>query len=242
MAQAQGRLLAVYQNRRWDGDFLTVQRLLAEGRLGRVVGFESRYDRFRLLPRLHLWREDGSAGGGVLFDLGAHLVDQALVLFGVPRRVWASVRREREGALSDDAFDVCLDYGELTVWLRASCLAWAPGARFTVYGTEGTFRKSGMDPQEGRLLGGVKEFWEPEEPAAWGTFTGAEGSAPVESERGDYRGFYWNVRDAVLGKVGLAVSGVEAWRGLVVLEAAVSSSRGGGWVEGPRQLAPGALV
>ena len=179
LARAQGRLLTVYQNRRWDGDFLTVQRLLGEGRLGRVSMFESRYDRFRLMPRLQLWREDGSPGGGVLFDFGAHLVDQALVLFGLPGRVWASVRREREGALSDDAFDVCLEYGGLTVWLRASCLARAPGARFTVYGTEGTFRKHGMDPQEGRLLAGMTEFWGPEEPAAWGTFTGADGAAPV---------------------------------------------------------------
>ncbi len=110
LARERGRLLSVYQNRRWDGDFLTVRKLLENDRVGRLVMFESHYDRFRQLPRLHAWREDGGPGGGVLFDLGAHLVDQALVLFGVPASVWASVRMEREGARSDDAFDVYLHY------------------------------------------------------------------------------------------------------------------------------------
>ena len=137
LARERGRLLSVYQNRRWDGDFLTVRKLLESDRLGRLVMFESHYDRFRQLPRLHAWREDGGPGGGVLFDLGAHLVDQALVLFGVPASVWASVRMEREGARSDDAFDVYLQYpashcpgvpSGLSVWLRATCLARDSGS------------------------------------------------------------------------------------------------------------------
>ena len=110
LARERQRLLSVYQNRRWDGDFLTVRKLLDGDILGRLVQFESHYDRFRQAPRLHAWREDGSPGGGVLLDLGAHLVDQALVLFGVPQSVWASVRVEREGARSDDAFDLYLHY------------------------------------------------------------------------------------------------------------------------------------
>ena len=110
LARERQRLLSVYQNRRWDGDFLTVRKLLDGDQLGRLVKFESHYDRYRLAPRLHAWREDGSPGGGVLFDLGSHLVDQALVLFGVPQSVWASVRVEREGARSDDAFDLYLHY------------------------------------------------------------------------------------------------------------------------------------
>ena len=148
LARSQGRLLSVYQNRRWDGDFLTVRKLLDGDQLGRLVKFESHYDRFRLLPRLHSWREDGSPGGGVLIDLGAHLVDQALVLFGVPHSVWASVRVEREGGRTDDAFDLYLHYpappaqvssspsgpapSGLGVWLRATCLARDPEARFTL--------------------------------------------------------------------------------------------------------------
>ena len=110
LARSRKRLLSVYQNRRWDGDFLTVRKLLDSDRLGRLVEFESHYDRFRQLPRLHAWREDGGPGGGVLFDLGSHLVDQAMVLFGVPQSVWGSVRVERDGARVDDAFDLNLQY------------------------------------------------------------------------------------------------------------------------------------
>ena len=163
LARERGRLLSVYQNRRWDGDFLTVRKLLDSDRLGRLVMFESHYDRFRQLPRLHAWREDGGPGGGVLFDLGAHLVDQALVLFGVPGiglgRVCAM---EREGARSDDALTCTCTIrlscqavpSGLTVWLRATCLARDPGARFTLNGTQGTFRKFGIDCQEAHLLAG----------------------------------------------------------------------------------------
>ena len=134
LARARQRLLSVYQNRRWDGDFRTVRKLLDSDQLGRLVKFESHYDRYRLAPRLHAWREDGSPGGGVLFDLGSHLVDQALVLFGVPQSVWASVRVEREGARSDDAFDLYLHYPASLSAARAlgsGCMAarHLPGAR-----------------------------------------------------------------------------------------------------------------
>ena len=133
LARDRHRLLSVYQNRRWDGDFQTVRKLLDSDQLGRLVKFESHYDRYRLAPRLHAWREDGSPGGGVLFDLGAHLVDQALVLFGVPQSIWASVRAEREGTRSDDAFDLYLHYSaalEQAGRIGAGCMAprYLPGA------------------------------------------------------------------------------------------------------------------
>jgi scyllo-inositol 2-dehydrogenase (NADP+) len=234
LARARGRLLSVFQNRRWDGDFLTVRKLLDEDRLGRLVMFESHYDRYRRLPRLHAWREDGSVGGGVLVDLGSHLVDQALVLFGVPERVWASVRKERDGAVSDDAFDVYLHYPGVAVWLRATCLAREPGARFTLQGTLGTFRKFGVDPQEAHLLAGdlfSSQPWGVEGPEHWGTLVSDEGGEPVSTriptEAGDYRGFYENVRDALHGHAALAVTPVQAWTTLRVLEMAVASSGSG---------------
>jgi scyllo-inositol 2-dehydrogenase (NADP+) len=247
LARSRKRLLTVYQNRRWDGDFLTVRKLLDSDRLGRLVMFESHYDRFRVLPRLHAWREDGSAGGGVLFDLGSHLVDQALVLFGVPQSVWASVRVEREGAKSDDAFDLCLRYaashsqtsgtGGLTVWLRATCLAREAGARFTLNGTLGSFRKLGMDCQEAHLLAGdtfSSKPWGVEGPEHWGTLTTDEGGEPVCSriptEAGDYRGYYTNVRDAIHGNAAIEVTPLQAWRTLRVLEMALESSRSGATV------------
>jgi scyllo-inositol 2-dehydrogenase (NADP+) len=242
LARARHRLLSVYQNRRWDGDFLTVRKLIDNDQLGRLVKFESHYDRYRLAPRLHAWREDGSPGGGVLFDLGAHLVDQALVLFGVPQSIWASVRTEREGAQSDDAFDVYLHYpgslaqssAGLGVWLRATCLARAPGARFTLNGTFGTFRKFGIDPQEAHLLAGdmfSSKPWGVEGPDHWGTLTLDEGGEPVvtrvPTEPGDYRGYYINLRDALRGNAALDVTPLQAWRTIRSLEMALESSRSG---------------
>ncbi len=249
LARSRKRLLSVYQNRRWDGDFLTVRKLLDSDRLGRLVMFESHYDRFRQAPRLHVWREDGSPGGGVLFDLGSHLVDQALVLFGVPQSVWASVRVEREGGRIDDAFDVCLRYpashtqspgpgpGGLTVWLRATCLAREPGARFTLHGTLGSFRKFGMDCQEAHLIAGdlfSSKPWGVEGSEHWGTLTMDEGGEPVcgrvPTEAGDYRGYYINVRDAIHGNAAVEVTPLQAWRTIRVLEMALESSRTGGTI------------
>jgi scyllo-inositol 2-dehydrogenase (NADP+) len=243
LARERQRLLSVYQNRRWDGDFLTVRKLLDGDQLGRLVQFESHYDRYRQAPRLHAWREDGSPGGGVLLDLGAHLVDQALVLFGVPQSVWASVRVEREGARSDDAFDIYLHYpaslsrpapSGLSVWLRATCLARAQGARFTLNGTLGTFRKFGIDPQEAHLLAGdlfSSKPWGVEGPEHWGTLTIDEGGEPVNTrvptEPGDYRGYYINLRDAIHGNAALEVTPLQAWRTMRVLEMALESSRSG---------------
>ncbi len=237
LARQRHRLLSVYQNRRWDGDFLTVRKLLDGDRLGRLVQFESHYDRYRLAPRLHAWREDGSAGGGVLLDLGAHLVDQALVLFGVPQSVWASVRLEREGARSDDAFDICLRYSperSPTVWLRATCMAREPGARFTLNGTLGTFRKFGIDPQEAHLLAGdffSSRPWGVESPDHWGKLTLEEAgdvvTTAVPTEAGDYRGYYMNVRDAMNDHAALEVTPLQAWRTMRVLEMAAESSRSG---------------
>src|SRR5271156_6872538 len=242
LARERHRLLSVYQNRRWDGDFLTVRKLVDGDRLGRLVKFESHYDRYRLAPRLHVWRDDGSPGGGVLIDLGANLVDQALVLFGVPQSVWASGRVEREGGRVDDAFDLHLHYpaslGEsasgLGVWLRATCLARAQGPRFTLNGTLGTFRKFGLDPQEAHLQAGdifSSKPWGVEGPEHWGTLTVDEGGEPVSTriptEAGDYRGFYINIRDAIHGNAALEVTPLQAWRTMRVLEMAIESSRTG---------------
>jgi scyllo-inositol 2-dehydrogenase (NADP+) len=248
LARARKRLLSVYQNRRWDGDFLTVRKLVDSDRLGRLVMFESHYDRYRPSPRLHFWREDGTPGGGVLPDLGSHLVDQALVLFGVPQSVSASVRVEREGALMNDAFDVCLRYpashsqtpkGELTpagltVWLRSTCIAREAGARYVLNGRLGSFRKCGIDCQEAHLLAGdlfSSKPWGVEGPEHWGTLTTDEGGEPVTTriptEAGDYRGYYINIRDAYHGNAAVEVTPLQAWRTMRVLEMALESSKTG---------------
>jgi scyllo-inositol 2-dehydrogenase (NADP+) len=232
LARSEGRLLSVYQDRRWDGDFITVQKLIGSGRLGRLALFESHFDRYRLARRPNQWREVEGPGSGVLFDLGPHLLDQALVLFGIPEAIAADVRIEREDAVVDDAFDILLRYPKLTVLLRATMIACAPGPRFVLNGTLGSYVKHGMDPQEDALKAGaepVSPEWGEEDPTHWGTLTlaGPNGVVrqPVPTEAGDYRKFYSNVRDAILLKAPLAVTAQHAANIIRLLELARESSK-----------------
>jgi scyllo-inositol 2-dehydrogenase (NADP+) len=232
LASSTGRLLSVFQNRRWDGDFLTVRRLIEAGTLGRVVLFESHFDRFRPARRTASWREGEGAGSGLLFDIGPHLLDQALVLFGTPEAVTADVRVERGNAVVDDAFDILLHYSGFRVLLRATMLACSPGPRFMVQGDRGTFRKHGLDPQENALKEGARPGspgWGEEDESQWGTLSlaGEDGSVTCRSIRtdpGDYRGFYANVRDAILGTSSLAVPASDGLRVIRLLELARESS------------------
>ena len=231
LARERKLLLAPFQNRRWDGDFLTVRDLLAGGELGRLVTYESHFDRFRAEPRRNVWRENGGAGSGILYDLGPHLIDQALVLFGAPSQIWADVRIDRENGASDDAFDICLEYtnpGRLTVLLRSTLTACVPGPRFLLHGTHGSFIKWGIDPQEDQIKGGMAvgapEFGFEDE-SRWGELTLAGGEKRrIRTKRGDYREFYANVRDALLGKAELAVRPEHAWRTGRLIELARESS------------------
>jgi predicted dehydrogenase len=158
LAAERQRLITVYQDRRWDGDFGTIKRILSSGELGTVTEYECRYDRFRLQPKANAWRErPDQPAAGVLFDLGPHVIDQALVLFGEPRAITASAFCQRESSRVDDAFDVCLEYSApqaaLRVMLRARIVAYSPGPHFLIHGTNGSFVKYGMDPQEAHLRG-----------------------------------------------------------------------------------------
>jgi scyllo-inositol 2-dehydrogenase (NADP+) len=234
VAAEHGRLLTVFHNRRWDGDFLTVRRLLADGACGRPVRFESRFDRFRPQPRAGAWRERAEPGSGVLFDLGPHLVDQALVLFGMPDAITGHVEIERDGVTADDSFDVTLHYPRMRVVLGATMLAAAPGPRFVVHGTGGSFVKEGVDPQEAALRSGEvpgPAGWGEETEGRWGVLTRSsdDGLAheAVRTLPGDYRRYYENVRDAVRGVAALAVTPEDATRVVRLLELAVQSSREG---------------
>ena len=242
LAEKQGRLLSVYQNRRFDGDFNTLQKLIAAGDLGRVVTYESHFDRFRPELRAGAWREQAGPGTGVLFDLGPHLIDQALTLFGAPEAVSADVRLERDGAAADDAFDITLHYPGLRAYLRATMLASRSGPHYIVHGTRGSYLKFGLDPQEDALKRGERpgDFpdWGREPAAAWGTLTLGPIGVPagrgiptqpseerkIPTEPGDYRGYYENVRDAILGKAPLAVTPAAALRIMRVIELAHQSS------------------
>lgn len=244
LAKKQGKVLAPFHNRRFDGDFLTVKRLVEEGRLGRVTLVDSHFDRFRPYQRKGTWKEAGGAANGLLFDLGPHLVDQALALFGKPRSITASIRRERDVTAIEDAFDLALTFdGPEGKGLRYEChatmIAAEAAPRFRVNGTLGSYVKYGLDPQEAALLGGARpkvvgsaEAWLPEVEAAWGALTVAtQASEPIQlqkstlqTEVGDYRRFYENVRDAVRGEAKLFVSPEDGYRSIRVLELALEAS------------------
>jgi scyllo-inositol 2-dehydrogenase (NADP+) len=243
LANAQGKVLAPFHNRRFDGDFLTVRKLVSDGTLGRIVQVLSHYDRFRPIQRPNSWKEAAGPAAGNLFDLGPHLVDQALALFGIPTHVTASVRFDRDQTDIDDAADITFDFLVDDKPLRYEChetmLAADPAPRFRVHGTFGSYTKTGLDPQERALLDGAMppqigspEPWLPEPESAWGTLTLAtRRSEPVEYSRqarptvtGDYRRFYASVRDAILGTAPLAIPAEDGFRTIRLLELALQSS------------------
>ena len=154
-AERQGKVLSVYQNRRFDGDFQTVQKVISSGILGDLIGCEFRFDRWAPNPNPKKWKEIASLGTGVLYDLGAHILDQALVLFGVPKSYTGHTMIQRENTTIDDAFELRLDYGKMNVNLRASLLVREPTPRYRINGTRGSFVKYGIDPQEDQLKAGM---------------------------------------------------------------------------------------
>jgi len=155
LAQQKGLLFAPFHNRRWDGDFLTLQVLLESGRLGRITHFESHFDRFRpVVP--NRWREKTAQGGGLLFDLGPHLLDQALVLFGMPETIAATVKQHRDHALAPDYMHLQLGYPDKEIVLHASALSAIAPPRLSVHGTRGSYVKTGLDVQEDQLKAGLR--------------------------------------------------------------------------------------
>ncbi|PYP80333.1 MAG: oxidoreductase [Gemmatimonadetes bacterium] len=228
LGAARRRVLSAYQNRRYVGDFVTLRNLLSEGVLGRVTLFESHFDRFRPELRPGAWREQAQPGSGIWFDLGPHLLDQALVLFGTPQAVSADIRVEREGAAADDAFDVTLHYPGMRALLRASMLALSPGPTFAVHGTKGSFVKYGLDSQEAALKSGRtpdESHWDSEPPEMYGRLTTPEGTRTVPTIPSSFTHYYENIRDAILGKTQPAVTPEQVLNVMRGLELAVASSR-----------------
>jgi predicted dehydrogenase len=227
-ARSRGRLLTVFHNRRWDSDFLTVRAAIAAGVVGPVRHCESHFDRFRPEVR-DRWREGAGPGSGIWYDLGPHLVDQALQLFGLPERVTANLTRLRPGACADDWAHVVLDYPGLRVVLHASMLVAGGSPRFLVHGEAGSLIKRGPDPQEQQLLAGL----DPGAPG-WGADPDGleihDGSGRVTHSPavpGDQRRFYQGVAEAIaLGPVD-DTAALEAVRVMACLEAAFTSARTG---------------
>ncbi len=237
LAAATGRRLSVFQSKRWDGDFLTVRRCLEAGVLGNVSSFISRYDRFRPVPK-GSWKEEDVPGSGVLWDLGPHLIDQALQLFGRPGTVWADVGIQRPGVEAVDYFHLALGYGRLRVLLHAGMEVRDPGPRFEIHGDRGSFVKGGLDLQEQDLRAGRHPGdpgWGSEPPDRNGTLTtevaGLELRGRLASVPGAYQTFYAAMAAAIAGDGPVPVPAAEARDTILVIEHALASAREGRVVE-----------
>ena len=222
-------LLSVFQNRRWDSDFLTVQDAIRQDLVGRVVLFESRIDRYRPEVR-DRWRERPGLGAGLLYDLGPHLIDQTLLLFGIPDSVQATLATQRRGGKTDDFFQLVLRYGEMVATLGAGSLVSGGSARFAVHGEKASVVKQKPDIQEDQLRAGML----PGTPG-WGMdpddavlYNGATGDArALKAARGDQRGYYVALREALLGRAPNPVSPEQGATVMAVIEAAIRSEKDG---------------
>ena len=229
VAERSGRLLSVFQNRRWDSDFLTIRAALADRRLGRLVGFESRIDRYRPVVQ-DRWRERPIPGSGLWFDLGSHLVDQTLLLFGLPQSVTLHTASQRQAGTAPDWFLAVLTYPHLHAVLSAGVLVSGGSARFTLHGTEASLVKKGVDVQEAQLREGVAPGdldWGIDLDAAT-LADGATGELELLSAAdGDYRRYYAAVRDALLGVAPNPVPPPQAIAVMAVLAAGEDSAASG---------------
>ncbi|MEU9206895.1 Gfo/Idh/MocA family oxidoreductase [Streptomyces sp. NPDC048415] len=238
LADERGLLLSVFQNRRWDNDFLTLRKLCGEGELGDVWRFESRFERWRPQPKGG-WRESGDPAeiGGLLYDLGSHVVDQALVLFGPAASVYAEADIRRPGARTDDDTFIAITHTNgVRSHLYVSATTAQLGPRFRVLGSAAGYVKYGLDPQEAALREGKRPGdgtdWGLEPESLWGRIGSGEspltgGGRPVPTLPGAYPAYYAAVADALRGTGENPVTALEAAAALDVLEAARRSARDG---------------
>lgn len=232
LAKKNNRLLSVFQNRRWDADFLTVRKVIEAKLLGQLVECEIHYDRFRNYIEANTWKEEAKPGTGILYNLGSHLLDQALVLFGMPRFIDARLGIQRRGGRVDDFFDIRMEYEGFFTILKSSYLVREQGPRFILHGTEGSFLKSGIDPQEQALkekkIPGTKG-WGAESSESWGKLNSMIGGehieGPYETVPGNYLSFYDNIYESLRGGKPLAVKAEEARNVILLIEACQESNR-----------------
>lgn len=232
IAESKDLKIFVYQNRRWDGDFLTIKKVLESGELGQIHHYEAHFDRYSPKPTRALWREDVQPGSGNLYDLGSHLIDQALQLFGQPESLSADIQSQRDNTIVDDYFKLNLKYTNKEAVLTAGMLVKDIGPRYIIRGSKGTFTKYGIDPQEAALKQGLmpdSENWGVEDPQFYGTLTFGDSekkeSNRIKTEPGNYMGFYDNVYDVIINSRELAVKPVEARNVIALIEQAREISK-----------------
>lgn len=230
LAKERGLLLSVFHNRRWDADFLTIQQLLKEETLGEIYTYEAHFDRFRPVIK-DRWKENKIEGAGVLYDLGSHLLDQALTLFGPPQWVQADVFPQRNPEKAEDYFLITLGYDVLRVQLYSRSIVLDAGPRYQIHGLKGSYVKHGMDRQEEDLKAGrnpLTEEWGREDEDNWGLLTTTRGeeivSEVIPSEKGDYTQFYLGIYRALRENKPIPVDPEEALQVIKVIEACKQSS------------------
>ncbi|WP_432460565.1 MULTISPECIES: Gfo/Idh/MocA family oxidoreductase [unclassified Agarivorans] len=224
VAQQTGKYLSVFHNRRWDSDFLTIQGLIKQQRLGKLHSYSAHFHRYRPVVKTR-WKELDPQGGGVLYDLGAHLIDQALCLFGPPQQLWAHLAMQRPGAKSVDSFDLHLIYPELKVQLSCNSLMLEPGPRFQLHGDRGSYAKWGMDPQAQQLTVGLspkaQHFGKDSNRSE--IHLANQATVHQSLSKGNYPAFYDNFAAAVLHGEPLAISAQQASDVIRVIELATLS-------------------
>lgn len=234
LAQQQNKLLSVYQNRRWDADFRTIQTLVQQQALGELVSYEAHFDRYRPLLKPDTWKEEDLPGAGILYDLGSHLIDQALCLFGKPDAVYGQVQVQRQGSQVPDFFTATLYYPQLAATLTAGMLVRENGPRYVLHGQKGSFVKYGLDVQEEALRAGELPSaanWGQEPEQQWGTlhteWQELVYRGKIQSIPGDYGGLYQNLAQAINGKSALYVTAQQARDTIRVIELVMQSSEEG---------------
>ncbi|CAH0163583.1 scyllo-inositol 2-dehydrogenase (NADP(+)) [Peribacillus sp. Bi96] len=232
IAEEKKLLISVYHNRRWDNDFLTVKKLINDGVLGEINTYQVHYDRFRPVVR-DRWREKPGPGSGMLYDLGSHLIDQALNLFGLPQFVWADVFSQKENAETDDYFHVILAYEKLRVILHSGSIVPVNGPRFQVHGSKGSFIKYGLDCQEAALSEGKKpldDSWGADDPEFYGHLVTIEGEnethETIQTQHGSYLTYYQEVAESILNGKKAPVTAQEGLSVIRIIDAAFESSKG----------------
>lgn len=234
LAKAKNRLLTVFHNRRWDGDFLYIKEKINRGDLGEIKLFRSNFHRFRKKLRTDSWKEQEQAGSGLLYDLGSHLIDQSLQLFGIPQKLWAHLDCQRPGAQTTDFFELHFFYRSgLLVTLSAGMLQRPPSYRFEAIGTQATLAIEGLDSQENLIRSGVfpkdEKNFRTSLQSQSGTFWQDTPEGFSEKQLcippGDYRPFYFQLYHALQGNGKLPVSAIEAARVIQLIERAEESHR-----------------
>ena len=234
LAEKKKRVLSVFQNRRWDGDFQTIRKILENDWLGRLVEFESNYMRYRNYIQPDTWKESALQGIGISYNLGAHMIDQAVALFGMPEAVWADIDKMRTDSEIDDFYDIKLIYPDIKVRLKASYLVREEVPRYVLHGTNGSFLKYGIDMQEDMLKQGGNPSmpdWGKEPESHWGIlnteYNGIHIRGKVETVAGNYAAYYNNIYDVIRKRAELEVLPEQALDVLHIIEAAKESSRSG---------------